>query len=816
MSEYQKCACPHCGQSIEYPAEGMGQTVPCPTCEKPFTLLPDVKIPCKEKLEVALPPAPESTPAQTSAQELETNVADQPKTEWEEWIALNERLKQRRMQSGIPLSEEITFDTWETQKSSSPHSVSTSQNKSREHYQMYCPDCCGSMNVAFAAVGKKQICQHCQLEIVPIFFRQKPQQNKTSKRSPEKQQAGKPASGSRSPARKIPSRPTNFAAPYVVSTNPTANQRWVIVDTETDGLTNPIHVVEIAAQLMQGSEPIGKPFQVYLNHNVPIPTRAFAVHGYSQEFLRVNGLPPVEAHEAFRQYAGESPIVAHSLGFDWNRALEPEWARLGLMPIGRRGFCTVSLSRRVLMAEQSFKLDDLKMRFGLADGPSHKAFADVAVVVRLFREILRPRLEAAGLTTFESWQQFAQLKPVSKCWRQIDPSHELSQPHRNLRPILETREPGSQFAVPSAAPEKRRKRWQYATLIEDAIRQTDAKGNTPLHRAAMTGRISEIPKNLLSIELFLVRNNSFYGDTPIHAAAKSGQLDKIPKEFLTRETMTASDIYGNGRGRTPTPLERAIEYGHADQIPKEFLTPEILAMRGGEIIFRLAECKRLDVVPEIYANSSIWQLRNSLGETPREAFNRVVERESKQREKAAWRPPRVNLPIQHDPSRLLPVFSDESLRAIEVKSSNWQNTYIVNLLEYTCTAPLCLEIHSGVPPRDFGRLCKHIIIALREKNLVSQLPPIARGIAEHGYPQAFGVYPGRFANDLNGNPIYITAPNYDGWLNVFALRRRDGVNYYRYGFNIKTGVWNYSDRLGTICHDRDGSPKLNVDTALLY
>ena len=45
MSEYHKCTCPHCGQSIEYPAEGTGQTVPCPTCEKPFVLLPDIVIP---------------------------------------------------------------------------------------------------------------------------------------------------------------------------------------------------------------------------------------------------------------------------------------------------------------------------------------------------------------------------------------------------------------------------------------------------------------------------------------------------------------------------------------------------------------------------------------------------------------------------------------------------------------------------------------------------------------------------------------------------------------------------------------------------
>ncbi|MGD0251964.1 MAG: exonuclease domain-containing protein, partial [Verrucomicrobiota bacterium] len=61
------------------------------------------------------------------------------------------------------------------------------------------------------------------------------------------------------------------------------SQRWVIVDTETDGLTAPIHVIEIAAQLMEGSQPYGDPFQIYLNHDVPIPAAATAIHGYTRE-----------------------------------------------------------------------------------------------------------------------------------------------------------------------------------------------------------------------------------------------------------------------------------------------------------------------------------------------------------------------------------------------------------------------------------------------------------------------------------------------------------------------------------------------------
>jgi uncharacterized Zn finger protein (UPF0148 family) len=38
MGEFLKCECPHCGQKIEFPAGGTGQTVSCPTCEKFVTL----------------------------------------------------------------------------------------------------------------------------------------------------------------------------------------------------------------------------------------------------------------------------------------------------------------------------------------------------------------------------------------------------------------------------------------------------------------------------------------------------------------------------------------------------------------------------------------------------------------------------------------------------------------------------------------------------------------------------------------------------------------------------------------------------------
>ena len=174
------------------------------------------------------------------------------------------------------------------------------------------------------------------------------------------------------------------------------NTPWVIVDVETDGLYEPIHVVEVAAQLMRGWEPVGTPFRMLLNHNVPIPSEVVAIHGYTQRFLREYGADPHEVYERFRDYAEDHPLVAHNLSFDWNRCLVPEWARLGIPEIGRRGFCTMTLARRLVHETRGYRLDVLKEHFRLPSRQSHRAENDVLTVADLFRQVYRSRLEPAG------------------------------------------------------------------------------------------------------------------------------------------------------------------------------------------------------------------------------------------------------------------------------------------------------------------------------------------------------------------------------------------------------------------------------------
>jgi DNA polymerase III epsilon subunit-like protein len=195
--------------------------------------------------------------------------------------------------------------------------------------------------------------------------------------------------------------------------------RWIIVDTETDGLYEPIHVVELAAQLMEGWDPVGKPFRMLLNHDVPIPPEVVAIHGYTRPFLKKYGAAPLGVYELFRNYARDYPIVAHNLSFDWNRCLTPEWARLGIPRIGQRGFCSMTLARRLVPETRSYRLDALKQHFNLRPLQSHRAENDVLAVVDLFHGVYRPRLEPAGLDTFQSVATFSRCAPVAKCWETI-------------------------------------------------------------------------------------------------------------------------------------------------------------------------------------------------------------------------------------------------------------------------------------------------------------------------------------------------------------------------------------------------------------
>lgn len=193
-----------------------------------------------------------------------------------------------------------------------------------------------------------------------------------------------------------------------------AGDEWVVVDTETSGLFAPIYAVEIAAQRMRGWKAEGKPFRILLNHDVELEPTAVATHGYTRDYLRRNGIHPNQAHDYFAEYANGLPMVSHNLAYDFNRVLEPEWARLRRQGICPAGFCTVMMSRRCLPEITSASLESLGNQFQLG-APKHQAASDVVITVRLLTEILAPRLGKAGINTFASAKEFSRRTPLASC-----------------------------------------------------------------------------------------------------------------------------------------------------------------------------------------------------------------------------------------------------------------------------------------------------------------------------------------------------------------------------------------------------------------
>ena len=126
------------------------------------------------------------------------------------------------------------------------------------------------------------------------------------------------------------------------------NTTWILVDTETTGLTAPIMVVELGALKMHGWKADGPPFRRPLNQNADIPPEAARVDGDTREILERDGEPAKTVYRDFAAYGAHLPIVAYDLEYDLDAVLKPEWTRLGITPIGAPGFCVLRLAQRLL------------------------------------------------------------------------------------------------------------------------------------------------------------------------------------------------------------------------------------------------------------------------------------------------------------------------------------------------------------------------------------------------------------------------------------------------------------------------------------
>lgn len=177
---------------------------------------------------------------------------------------------------------------------------------------------------------------------------------------------------------------------------------WVLIDVETAGLSSPV-VVELAAQRMRGWSPQGPAWRRLLNHGPDMNQERSRVHGLSRALIERDGEAPAQVYREWAEYIDGLPLVSFDLPQALHRALQPEWVRLGIAPIGTEGFCALRLAQRLLdpVPVVSGKLQTLRQYYRLPERTPASALGEVETGVDLLGTVLQPLAMRRGL---HSWQ----------------------------------------------------------------------------------------------------------------------------------------------------------------------------------------------------------------------------------------------------------------------------------------------------------------------------------------------------------------------------------------------------------------------------
>ena len=184
--------------------------------------------------------------------------------------------------------------------------------------------------------------------------------------------------------------------------------RWILLDTETTGLNDPVFPIEIAAQPMLGWESEGLPFHALINFDVPIEPAAVRIHKYTRNYLRRRGSPPQEALERFQRFAGSLPLASYNLAFDWDTVIVPAFSRMRIPNTMQPGFCVLNLVRNLVPGLADYRLITVLRAFDIAKRQKHHAQQDVDVVVRLLSERIGPHLQGHKVTSLEDVKKCAE------------------------------------------------------------------------------------------------------------------------------------------------------------------------------------------------------------------------------------------------------------------------------------------------------------------------------------------------------------------------------------------------------------------------
>lgn len=175
--------------------------------------------------------------------------------------------------------------------------------------------------------------------------------------------------------------------------------REIIFDTETTGLDprEGHRLVEIGCVEMVNRTLTGAVFHAYFNPGRDMPAEAERVHGLSAAFL-ADKPRFAELVDAFFEFVGEAPLVAHNAQFDLG-FLNAELVGCGRPAIApERMIDTLALARK-LHPGAKHTLDALCSRYGIdrSHRVRHGALLDAELLAQVYIELTGGRQIGLGL-----------------------------------------------------------------------------------------------------------------------------------------------------------------------------------------------------------------------------------------------------------------------------------------------------------------------------------------------------------------------------------------------------------------------------------
>jgi DNA polymerase-3 subunit epsilon len=167
--------------------------------------------------------------------------------------------------------------------------------------------------------------------------------------------------------------------------------REIVLDTETTGFepSQGHRLVELACREIDDFIPTGRTFHAYIDPCRDMPPEAEKVHGLSAAFLK--GKPRFEHPEvvdAFLDFVGDVPLIAHNAGFDRN-FLNWELRTCGRVEThDHRWVDTLALAKRRFPGMHN-SLDALCKRFkiSLSEREKHGALIDAKLLAAVYLEL---------------------------------------------------------------------------------------------------------------------------------------------------------------------------------------------------------------------------------------------------------------------------------------------------------------------------------------------------------------------------------------------------------------------------------------------